>query len=222
MSAKLSMHYDQLTARERLPLIMAAAARGDAVEKQRLIASAPRLTLTVPHHFGLAQALNEAASGHLHILLVLAAEFWQAWGRCGWLTLSEAMVRPRRRKTRKRRAKAEYSADVQLYCRMRYQAYLFVTDVDGWKQFCNEWSVDPEALLNFMPGWDLIIETQAEARAQAFSHEDVVMHLLNEAMGPDDAPLPEGLDLTALVTVEGLAMQWHRILEEAEATEGGG
>jgi len=49
--------YDQLTARERLPLIIAAARRADAVERRRLVDSAPGLCLEEPHHHGLATAL---------------------------------------------------------------------------------------------------------------------------------------------------------------------
>jgi hypothetical protein len=61
----LAKLYDALTARERLPLIIAAAARDDGAEQKRLSASAPKETLQVPGHFRLARALAEAVHYHL-------------------------------------------------------------------------------------------------------------------------------------------------------------
>ena len=68
--------YDQLTARERLSLIIAAARRADAVERRRLVDSAPGLRLEVSHHYRLATALAEAAHVHLLTLLGLAVSYW--------------------------------------------------------------------------------------------------------------------------------------------------
>jgi hypothetical protein len=57
-------------------LLVAASARTDAVERQRLVDSAPSRPLEVPHHHGLATALAEAADFHLLTLLDLAASYW--------------------------------------------------------------------------------------------------------------------------------------------------
>src|SRR5579859_2918692 len=76
----LAKLYGHLTARERLPLIMAAAVRGDEEERRRLVDSAPKVELQVPDFFGLGKALAEAADIHLLTLLDLAANFWQWWG----------------------------------------------------------------------------------------------------------------------------------------------
>src|SRR5262249_19260145 len=54
---RLGQLYDQLTPRERLPLIMAAHLRGDAADQKRLSASAPLKTLRVPNYYPLAKAL---------------------------------------------------------------------------------------------------------------------------------------------------------------------
>ena len=72
----LSKLYDRLTARERLPLIIAAARRSDAVERRRLVDAAPSLRLEVSDHHGLAIALAEAAHVHLLTLLGLAVSYW--------------------------------------------------------------------------------------------------------------------------------------------------
>ena len=83
----LTKLYDQLTPRERLPLIIAAGARGDEAEQQRLKASAPRQMLQVPDYHCLAKALAEAVHYHLLTLLDLAATFWQWWGL--WMALDQ-------------------------------------------------------------------------------------------------------------------------------------
>jgi hypothetical protein len=44
----LTKMYDQLTPRERLPLIVAASVRADTVERARLVDSAAMVTFAVP------------------------------------------------------------------------------------------------------------------------------------------------------------------------------
>src|SRR6516225_5512330 len=83
----LTKYYDQLTARERLTLLVAASVRGDPVERQRLLDSAPRAAYLLPHHHALVQALSEAATMHLLTLLEVAANFWHWWGLWGWSEL---------------------------------------------------------------------------------------------------------------------------------------
>jgi hypothetical protein len=53
----LAKLYDRLTPRERLPLILAASARNDEVEGQRLAQSAPRMALRLPDYHGLGEGL---------------------------------------------------------------------------------------------------------------------------------------------------------------------
>ncbi|HVK12936.1 MAG TPA: hypothetical protein VM597_29555, partial [Gemmataceae bacterium] len=53
---KLARHYPTLSAAERLSLMLSAAARGDEAEHARLLATAPRLALSVSHTHGRAQA----------------------------------------------------------------------------------------------------------------------------------------------------------------------
>src|SRR5262245_58714222 len=54
---KLAKMYDLLTLRERLPLIVAAIGRGDEVELQRLIDSAPFQLAKIPAYYGLSLAM---------------------------------------------------------------------------------------------------------------------------------------------------------------------
>src|SRR5690348_146268 len=72
--------YDRLTPKERLPLIMAASARGDEVERERLANSAPREGFRLPDYHGLGEGLLLASLFHLLELLDLAALYWQTGG----------------------------------------------------------------------------------------------------------------------------------------------
>jgi hypothetical protein len=74
----LSNSYDVLTPEERLPLIHAASARGDEVEIDRLIRSAPRVRYSASHHFPLADAFDTVSLLHLIDLLATAADYLQA------------------------------------------------------------------------------------------------------------------------------------------------
>ena len=170
-------HLDQLTARARLPLLLAASVRGDPVERQRLLDSAPRAAYLIPHHHALAQALSEASTMHLVTLLDVAANFWQWWGLWGWSELRS------QRQTAAEQAGAddaeeaedEEAESVRVMCMVRHQAYLFLTHRQGWQQFCHDWPLEPEALLQSMPGWDMVVRTEAQARHHAYSPEEAAM-----------------------------------------------
>ena len=80
---RLAKHYASLTPAERLSLIMAASARGDEQEWDRLGATAPRLGWQLPHHFGLAMAFLEVCATHRMELLNLATLYFHSFGQAG-------------------------------------------------------------------------------------------------------------------------------------------
>src|ERR1700680_3357005 len=61
----LIKHYDLLTPWERLPLTVAALARGDDVEVELLGRSAPKLGLRVGNYWGLLDGLNGLATTYM-------------------------------------------------------------------------------------------------------------------------------------------------------------
>src|SRR6516162_7050408 len=189
MTAKvLTKFYDQLTARERLPLHIAASVRGDPLERQRLLDSAPRAHVALPHHHALAQALAEAATMHLLSLLDVAANFWQWWGLWGWRELrSQKRTAPGPPGVEDApEAEDEEAKVVRTMCMVRYQAYLFVTHREGWRQFCQEWPIEPEALLQIQPGWDMLLRTEAQARQHAYAPDDAALFLLSQVRLPEE------------------------------------
>jgi hypothetical protein len=204
--------YDRLTPLERLPLVIAAGARGDKAEQKRLSGSAPKARFEVPDYYGLAQALRRAADFHLLTLLDLAANFWQWWGLWmlgGLPDQGTAGVK----KGQGAKAKAEKAQAARTGGITRYYASRFVNHVDGWKQFCLELHLDPEVQLNFMPGWDTITRTEEQARELAFSPEQAVGFLLSETVAVEgDDSLERGP--VPIETADALAEAWHQILDK--------
>ena len=218
--------YDQLTPRERLPLIMAAHLRGDAAERNRLVSRARIRSLQVPDYYPLARAQAKAVFWHLLTLLDLAGHFWQWWGL--WMTdaLPDALEEDRRGRRGGGRAKKRRSADGDLIERYRargitrYYASRIVAHIEAWKQFCAELHMDPEAQLNFMIGWGLVTQTEKAARRLAFDAEEAAQFLrLETDPVADDAGLECGP--VPVENVAELVRDWHTMLEEMVRHEGG-
>src|SRR5436190_13816832 len=79
-SKRLAAQYDALTPWERLPLIIAAIARGDAPEVDRLRRTAPRVAYRAADYMGALEALEEVCTVYLMRQLDLAALYRQASG----------------------------------------------------------------------------------------------------------------------------------------------
>jgi hypothetical protein len=76
----LAKHYDRLTPEERFRLILAAGARGDQAEQDRLAQAGSRITLSMRDHAPYAEAFDELALLVFIELLEEAARYWEALG----------------------------------------------------------------------------------------------------------------------------------------------
>src|SRR5438445_5615434 len=76
----LSKLYDRLQPHERVPLWLAAGARGDKAEQERLDSSAPKKALVVADSYCLLLGLRLAASAYMITQLDLASWFWMTFG----------------------------------------------------------------------------------------------------------------------------------------------
>jgi hypothetical protein len=95
---------------------------------------------------------------------------------------------------------------------VRYQAFLFVTHREGWRQFCRERPLEPEALLQIKPGWDMVTRTEGPAREHAYSPEEAALFLLSQTPLPEE-PAEEDFDLPQVVTVTELAQVWRALID---------
>jgi hypothetical protein len=95
---------------------------------------------------------------------------------------------------------------------VRYQAYLFVTRREGWRQFCRDWPIEPEALLQIQPGWDTVLRTEDLARQHAYAPDDAALFLLSQMRLPEE-DTDEEVELPQLLTVAALAQEWHTVID---------
>jgi hypothetical protein len=169
----LAKHCALLTPWERLPLILAASARGDGQERSRLATSAPRVAYQLQDYFGLADGLQAAAMLQQMELLQLAAVYWQADGALQQeITLGAAGDKT---------VRARFAALSGVL------AYALTVKVDGWKRFCAEVNVEADLLLKALPGYEVVRRAEAAARVAAFTPEGVADWMRKRR---DGAPVP--------------------------------
>jgi hypothetical protein len=158
---QLARRYETLTPWERLPLIVAACARGDAVEADRLARSAPRNGFRVPDYWGLAEGLEDLAKLYLLKQLDLAA--------CYWRFAAVPDREPRGRPSRQDRQR-----DARRWQLLKMLAHRYVVRADGWRLLCTEMHVDPVVLMKELPGYDAVQQMEQVARLLAFSAEEAL------------------------------------------------
>jgi hypothetical protein len=213
----LARHYDQLTARERLLLILGASARDDAVEQQRLMASAPRIALSAVHHHGLVRALFNLANLQMMTLLDLATKYQHWLGLWDHHRLHRQIKVLKDQKDRRHRDDIvfEILEESWLHGRARYHALLLIAYIDGWKHFCAELPIDADVLLHLNPGWGMVTMTEEHARDDAFSRDDAVKFWHRDATYLE-AGGSAGPKLSQVPTAEELAKDWHAYLDRQE------
>src|SRR6516162_5116870 len=130
----LAKHYDVLTPRERMPLIIAANDRGDDAEAERLVRAAPRNAYRLPDYHGLGDGLTLLALFHALRLLEMAANFWHTSGLASDWAASPSNDRDK-----------EHLRSIERFAGL--WAYLFTVEVNGWERLMAELQIDSETLL---------------------------------------------------------------------------
>jgi hypothetical protein len=122
---RLGKFYDRLTAKERLPLLLAAEKRGDTAEQQRLSRSAPAIPWRVLDYMPSQIALNTLALIFLTEQLDSCANYWHAtW----WLAYPDGKP-----------------PDDWLFIR-ETSAYRLCRNAEAWRRFCAEENFDADQL----------------------------------------------------------------------------
>lgn len=173
----LARHYRSLSPWERLPLIVTAADRGDDLEHQRLLDSAPKNYFRVPDYFGLATSFDRLARMHAMSQLSRACSFWSAWGLLlAYDTPDVGLKRPDLL-DQDRLAAARRGA--------RLTACRLLNDAEAWKKLCVGLGIDEHSLLRHLPGYQTIVTTENLAAELIFTPK--------EATGEEDATSPAPL-----------------------------
>ena len=167
-TAHLAQHYSALTPWERLPLLVAASARGDALEEDRLARAAPKNGFRVPDYWGLAEGLDDLVKLYLLEQLDLAAFYWRFAG----LLEQEPWERPSRQQRQRQERRWQL---------LKMLAYRYVVRADGWRLLCAQLHLKPEVLLKELPGYDAVQQMEQVARLIAFNAEEALAFLRADA-----------------------------------------
>ena len=152
-SNALARHYDWLTADERFVMLMAAALREDEVEEGRLLDTAPRMRLNVPHTFPLTLALQSLCDTFARKRLELALYYLRAMRAA-----EDADLDPPTR--------SQFAA--RLHDAGRVYAYLMGVYREAWNRFGTETGLDLDAVYELADGSPGLREIEREAEAVAF------------------------------------------------------
>jgi hypothetical protein len=196
MTTRLARHYDVLTPWERLPLLVAATARGDTVEIGRLSRSAPSDVFWAPDYHALVQGLSQLAHHYLLQQLDRAALFWK--------TISFMDQKPP-----EARKRGDGRVEDGLARRARVLAYWFVVLADGWQLFCQRLGIDPDVPLRGLPGCEAVRQMDELARVTSCT-TDEVSAWLGEALRRDERSAGGATEFTE--TPESVEMVARRML----------
>jgi hypothetical protein len=230
----IAMSYNSLTPEERFRLVVAAGARGDDTERDRLVSAGGRITLSMPDHCPYAHAFDELAVRFYIELLEEAARYLEALDRadddrdrCGddgegeeGEEAGEAEEResveggepgPESRTGRRAMSLGERYLNLALAA-----GFMLRTKAEGWKLFCERLSLPPLLLWEGYPGFDRLRRALALAEKAAFVPEGF-LRWMNDVR-PAGEP-----ELTAVpLTAEGLADATAKAYREWTAWWGGG
>lgn len=176
----LHRQYDAFTPEERFRLIVAASARGDEVESDRLQRSAMRLTLVTGEHVPWSHAFQELALLVYVELLADAAEYQDMLHHYAHADRDEDDDSPSP-------SLADRHRDVA-YAR----GYFLRTKLAGWVMFCEARTLPPYLLWESLPGYDrfreiaALTETSETRPSLAFTSEELTAYLAR--FRPCDTP----------------------------------
>jgi hypothetical protein len=158
---RLARTYSSLTPAERLSLLLAAAARGDHQEGNRLAASAPSVTYRAPHHYALATAFRELCAMHRLKVLDLAAIYLYGYSSAKATDGEEG----------------QRLLDVSLWF-----GYMLKVNLAGWQQFCKGQNLDPDPYTAHLFGKEILEVAAQQAEQAAFTAEEALACMLRENM----------------------------------------
>jgi hypothetical protein len=211
-------HYQELTARERFQLVLAASGRGDDAEADRLAATGGRMLLSFYGHAPYVQAFVELGSLVFLELLELAAQYTLARTRVAFRdaekTVREAGAEeqpdtPMATETAGEDAE-DSSSSVWWLDRALAFGFSLQTRADGWRLFCDRFAIPPFVLLDRLPGYDRLHRALALAEKVAFGPEGMA-RWLNRSRPAGAAEVTVAMLITPAQIAAELDEQFHAI-----------
>lgn len=159
----IERHYEHLRPEERVALIMAAFARGDEHDRDRLADATPFVSVRRAETFPVSQALLEVTLQEFAERVSTAALFWRTQRAADDVAADERDAPLAERLER----------IVGVY------AYLLITHAAGWRLFCAGRRLTPDAAESFtanVPGIDTLKMAEDEAGSCALAASDVIAY----------------------------------------------
>jgi hypothetical protein len=234
----LVRHYDNLTPEERFRLILAAGARGDEAEQDRLRSASERITLSMQDHAPYAHAFEELAFLVFIELLEEAAQYFEAFARAddahdilddeekeAGEALDEEEVGGEGEEANEDNREVEASdakgdvawaeeAPGQRSVEERFldmalaTGFVLRTKAEGWKRFCEQMTLPPFAVWEGLPGFDRLRRALKLAERAAFAPEGFLRWL------NDIRPAGEAKRTEVPLTVEGVAEETEELFRK--------
>lgn len=225
----LARHYENLTPEERFRLILAAGSRRDDAERDRLVKSGGRITLSMQDHAPYAHAFDELAFLVFVELLEEAARYLEAFAHADDARdilgddeeegegEDEAEEDGGEDEERKGDNADEEESDANANAKLTEEAprerplwqrlfdmalaagFVLRAKAEGWKLFCERMTVPPFALWEGLPGFDRLQRALKLAERAAFAPEGFLRWL------NDIRPAGEAKRTEVPLTVEGVA-----------------
>lgn len=212
----ITKHYNQLEPSERFRLMVAAGARGDRAEQERLSRTGGRIHLIMRDDGPWLRAWEELSTLVYVEVLEEAGKYQDAY-QC----LDEEEIEEASRSPLKGRLAARY-LDLLLA-----QGFLLRTKVAGWELFCERQSIPPYTLWETLPGYDRLMrafkmcEGDGDAPAMAFVPEGMARFLNDLQTRHDDQDHTSDVRIEALITPEQFAGELAEIFDERVQWWGG-
>jgi hypothetical protein len=212
-ASAVSRHYGRLTPEERFRLILAAGARGDEVEQDRLVNSAGTITLDTSDYAPFARAFHQLAilvfielledAAQYQDFLIDASEGEDCFGP-DEAEAEEGDEREEEPDAEDEPGPAEGDDDDRPLWQRELDlalvaGYMLRTKAEGWKLFCERMDIPPFAVWEGLPGFDRLQRALAGAEKAAYTPEGFLRWLnrVRPAGAPEHTESP--------LTVEGRA-----------------
>jgi hypothetical protein len=152
-----------LTAKERFPLLLAAVARSDEVEMERIRNASRNVTILVPDIFGLAVAFKAVLIHHRLERVELAGLYLEALAR-----VDAAWEQMPKEGWEQRVAKRSGFA--------RFLGYLVKINEAGLKLFCDRLGLDPSGAERLLHGDKILGLAATSLESDSFTEHDALAY----------------------------------------------
>jgi hypothetical protein len=191
----LAKNYSLLTPEERYCLMLAASARGDETERDRLIQASGHITWSLRDYAPFANALTRLDMIVFLDLLEEAARYHDAFDDLHRVEPDDEDEEESDGEVNEEELERDWALWERYFDLALASGYVLRAKAEGWKLFCEKLNIPPFLLWEMLPGFDRLQRALALAEKAAFTSEGF-LRWLNRVRPRGKAELKE-VPLTA-------------------------